>query len=259
MTALAVQFHLEQTQWWSPERIAQHQYHQLGLLLRHSAQTVPYYRDLFQRAGFDAAKTVTPETWQRIPTLSRRALKQQFQALQSNAVPEDHGAIRSFDTSGSTGAPVVVHKTELQRVFWRANTLRDQLWHKRDLSAAMASIRIFDSPAEAAYPQGVSSSRWGESSAMFATGPGSQIAKRRRPFRLLECASCCGAVCPRPPRRCECLARATDVCRTEPSSARPVPHLSAVWHDNLSLMMIDIAVPSVSTPSSFASSADQSR
>ncbi len=175
LIALAVQFQLEQSQWWSPERIAEHQYHQLGLLIRHSAQTVPYYRDLFRRVGFDAAKTVTPETWRRIPTLSRRALKQHFQTLQSNAVPEDHGAVRSFDTSGSTGAPVFVHKTELQRFFWLTNTLRDHLWHKRDLSATMASIRIFDNPAEAAYPQGVSSSRWGESSAMFATGPGHSL------------------------------------------------------------------------------------
>jgi phenylacetate-CoA ligase len=44
-------------------------------------------------------------------------------------------------TSGSTGAPVRVLKTGLTDLMWRAVTLRDHVWHRRDLSAKLAAIR----------------------------------------------------------------------------------------------------------------------
>lgn len=51
--ALALQFQLLQTEWWSPERLRAHQFAQLGQLVRHAGETVPYYRALFHQIGFD--------------------------------------------------------------------------------------------------------------------------------------------------------------------------------------------------------------
>ena len=44
-------------------------------------------------------------------------------------------------TSGSTGAPVRVMKTQITALFWNALTLRDHLWHRRDLGRKLAVIR----------------------------------------------------------------------------------------------------------------------
>jgi phenylacetate-CoA ligase len=44
-------------------------------------------------------------------------------------------------TSGSTGRPITYYVTELAQLFWRAYTLRDHLWHQRDLSGKLAAIR----------------------------------------------------------------------------------------------------------------------
>ena len=42
---LAALFQIEQSQWWSQEKLRQHQFAQLRPLLKHSAQYVPYYKD----------------------------------------------------------------------------------------------------------------------------------------------------------------------------------------------------------------------
>jgi phenylacetate-CoA ligase len=44
-------------------------------------------------------------------------------------------------TSGATGIPVEVQKTNLSKIWWNATNLREVLWHKRDLSQSFAIIR----------------------------------------------------------------------------------------------------------------------
>ena len=44
-------------------------------------------------------------------------------------------------TSGSTGIPVEVQKTNLSRLWWNAKNLLETLWYKRDLSLPFAVIR----------------------------------------------------------------------------------------------------------------------
>ncbi len=44
-------------------------------------------------------------------------------------------------TSGSTGTPVEIQRTNLSLLWWNATNLREILWHKRDLSQSFAIIR----------------------------------------------------------------------------------------------------------------------
>jgi len=61
--------------------------------------------------------------------------------MRSTSIPREHGNVKMTFTSGSTGQPVRVLKTELTQLFWRAFTLRDSLWHQRDFRGTMAAIR----------------------------------------------------------------------------------------------------------------------
>lgn len=172
LSLLTLQFQFEQTQWWPPERLLGHQLSQLEVLLRHAGETVPYYRELFRRIGFDPRQRLTIEDWRRLPILTRRELQDHYAELRSVAPPAGHGAVHESSSSGSTGTPVKVLKTGLQMLFWQAGTLREHLWHRRDLTLRLATIRNPNDRMAALYPAGVTSRNWGSSTAGFATGPG---------------------------------------------------------------------------------------
>lgn len=138
--ALAMQFQFAQSERLTDARILELQLRQLGALTAHAYATVPFYRQRWG-ATFDYASPLTPERIAGLPLLTRRDLQENFEALKSNAVPPSHGAIGEARTSGSTGTPVRVLKTELCTLFWNAFTLRDHFWHQRDFSGTLAGIR----------------------------------------------------------------------------------------------------------------------
>ena len=63
---VVVRKQLEQTQWWSPDRLAQLQLQRLRSLLQHAQQHVPYYRELFARTGFEPAAVTSLADLQRL-------------------------------------------------------------------------------------------------------------------------------------------------------------------------------------------------
>jgi phenylacetate-CoA ligase len=137
---LALQFQLERTQWLPPERLLELQFRQLDVLLRHAWDTVPYYRERW-RGLYEPGSQLTAGTFDRLPLLSRRDLQGHFETLASTALPAAHGSTGETRTSGSIGMPVRVLKTELNELLWRAFTLRDHHWHRRNLGGKLAAIR----------------------------------------------------------------------------------------------------------------------
>jgi phenylacetate-CoA ligase len=131
---LALLHQLEHSQWLSYARIGQLQSRQLELLLRHAATTVPYYR---KRWG----STASAQDFADLPLLIGRDLQDNFAELKSKAIPPEHGTVVEVRSSGSTGSPKRVLKTQLSQLFWHALTLREHLWHRRDLSGKLAAIR----------------------------------------------------------------------------------------------------------------------
>lgn len=168
---LAILQQIERNQWDDPETIRARQFHQLNQLLAHARATVPLYAERLRQAGLAGDAPVTPEAWLRMPLLTRGDIQQAGSALLSNALPEAHGKTTTASTSGSTGTPVTVHGTAITGLAWELVTLREHLWHKRDLSAAMAVIRRIPG-GKAAYPHGLRQANWGAPTAsIFANGP----------------------------------------------------------------------------------------
>jgi phenylacetate-CoA ligase len=137
---LALLHQLEDSQWWPAERLEAEQNRQLDALLRYTWETVPFYREAW--AGrYEPAATASREAFEDLPVLSRRSLQERYEALKSRSVPAAHGKAFEARTSGSTGAPVRVLKTDITGLFWNALTLRDHLWHRRDLGGKLAVIK----------------------------------------------------------------------------------------------------------------------
>jgi len=172
---LSLLYQLEQSQWWTPEELRRHQFRQLGALLRHAMETVPFYRGRLADAGVSRDAGLTPEAWSRIPVLARAEVQGTADGLLSGHVPKAHGRQNEVFTSGSTGTPVRVVKTALTQMFWDAFTLRDHLWHRRDVSGKLAAIR---EPAKggAAYPDGIQGKAWSRAAAAaFPPGPAAML------------------------------------------------------------------------------------
>ena len=131
---LSLLFQLEQSQWLPADRLRALQLRQFGALLKHAWETVPYYRERW-KAKPDAGN------FAQIPLLTRRDLQQHFDSLASDRPPEAHGPLGESRTSGSTGAPVRILKSQIADLFWRALTLREHRWHRRDLARKLAVIR----------------------------------------------------------------------------------------------------------------------
>jgi phenylacetate-CoA ligase len=137
---LALQFQLDRSQWLAAEQLRDLQFRQLDVLLRHACETVPYYRESWQ-GRYDPARPLTPESFSRMPVLTRSELQSQFDSLMSSRPPGDHGQVAESRTSGSTGAPVRILKTGLVQLLWQAIVLREHQWFQRDLGGKLAAIR----------------------------------------------------------------------------------------------------------------------
>lgn len=168
---LALLYQFDQSQWWPPERLLEHQLTQIHLLLKHFAATSPCYGDRLAATDIDLQRPLDFDTFRKIPPLTRQDIQTSGDELLSTEVPKDHGRILTAASSGSTGRPVTAHKTDVNQTFHRALNLRNHLWHRRDLSATFATIRGYD-PGVAMAPDGGHSATW---TSVYKTGPSVQL------------------------------------------------------------------------------------
>jgi len=162
--ALAMQYQLERSQWLPPNELQKAQFGQLRQVLTEVFNKIAYWRDTLTRAGFDPVRPFSEKQFASLPILDRKAVQALADQIVNPSVPGSHGKIHKGSTSGSTGTPVVFYQTDLTQHFWRALTLRDHLWHRRDFSGKMALIRSMVSTHVA--------SNWGIATArLIQTGP----------------------------------------------------------------------------------------
>jgi phenylacetate-CoA ligase len=154
--ALAMQYRLQQTQAINAAAANQLREQSLQALLKHALSTVPYYRDhpVIKAMGNQI-------NWNNFPILTRSALQANESQLRSTAPPKSHGKIIEFRSSGSTGRPVNTLSSEYAQVYWRAMTVRDHIWARRDFSKKIAIIKFLPT-GQSLYP-GVNSRTWGPS------------------------------------------------------------------------------------------------
>lgn len=165
---LALMQQFDESQWWSSQALCDAQRIQLDLLMQHADASVPLQAERLRAAGYVPGATSATDVLQRLPTITRRDLQTHFEAMVSRQPIESHGAGRDQYTSGSTGTPVKVRTNDLKQIYWHAITLRDHLWHRRNLGGKFAAIRIAGAKG--------SHATWGSSAGIvFGTGPGVQL------------------------------------------------------------------------------------
>lgn len=157
---LAIQYQLEQSQWWPQQRILDLQLQQFSLVFQHAVTMVPYYRQRFAPWSAGVSDWVQ---YRDLPLSSRREIQQAGAAMHSEAPPPEHGPVVATESSGSTGSPLVTRGTGWSQLMWYAFLLRDHLWHGRDLGGKLAAIRSKTTAVK--FPN------WGLATSPYVTGP----------------------------------------------------------------------------------------
>lgn len=138
---LAILYQLDQSQWWPAETLLRAQLGQLETLLRHAAQTAPFYRDRLKFLKDVLPGALSLELITRIPILKRGDIQAAGDDLLSQRLPKDHGRVNLVQTSGSTGSPISVRSTGVTGLYWQVLNLRSHLWHGRAFSGRVGCIR----------------------------------------------------------------------------------------------------------------------
>ena len=155
---LALMFQLNDSEYLEPEVVERRQLDALHRVLRHSARTVPYYRDSPGYVPVAGLPRITAADWRQVPILTRAAIQQAGTGLRSAKLPPEHEPVNEVVSAGSTGPPVLVLGTKVTGLFWQAITLRDMLWHGRDMGLKLAAIRA--DRADQIPPEGLVLSNW---------------------------------------------------------------------------------------------------
>jgi phenylacetate-CoA ligase len=95
---------LDETQWWSTEKLEEYQSERLRLLIRHVYKNVPYYTRLFQEHGISPSDINTIYDLPKIPILTKEVLRNKLRDLISTNFDEKD--LVYLSTSGTTGQPV---------------------------------------------------------------------------------------------------------------------------------------------------------
>ena len=162
VAALAGQ--LEKSQWLPAGELARLQHRQLVAVARHAALQSPHFARRLRSAGLEPEDLGTPEGLRRLPPLARRELQRAGPDLLCAQVPPAHLPLAEYSSSGSTGEPVSLRRTELNRIDWQALTMRVHAWHGTGPDMRLCALR-------AKLPGVIERPDWGPPSAfMLRTG-----------------------------------------------------------------------------------------
>ena len=105
---------LRRSQWWDEERLRAMQAEQLGRLVAHAYENVPYYRRAFELRKLTPADIQRPEDLAFLPVLTREDVRANLDRLvdRTRATRAGIAGVVAFKTSGSTGAPLRFWGTE---------------------------------------------------------------------------------------------------------------------------------------------------
>lgn len=95
---------LQESQWWSRERLEEYQMKQLSKLLHHAYKNVPYYRRVFDERGLKPKDIQDFSDLRKLPCLDKNTLRLHAQHIAAENV--DLGKLPMSHTSGTTGKPL---------------------------------------------------------------------------------------------------------------------------------------------------------
>ena len=101
----AVRALIAESRSWSRDQVAGHQSRELARILDRCASAIPYYREVWARAGIRPSQIRRAEDLPQLPVLPKETVRRQGASLMA---PDIRPYWTQY-TSGSTGTPVVVH------------------------------------------------------------------------------------------------------------------------------------------------------
>ena len=187
-------FQFDETQWWPAGSLRQAQLAQATAVLRYARGARPGWRDALAALDFTRGDPLDDGAWRSVPVLRRPALQAAGPALHC-APPASHGPVGESYTSGSTGMPVRTLGTRVTRLIWNALTVREHLWHRRDLSRTLGAIRVL--PAAAQKKEPLRATTWGAPlRLLYRTGPSEGLTSSpRSKARSNGCCACGRPTC----------------------------------------------------------------
>lgn len=139
LASMAWQF--DRSQWLPADDIAALQYRQLQVLVRFHAQHAPAFAERLAAAGLTPTDIATPDGLRRLPELTRPMVQSGRHVAAEEPLPRMHRPTGLVNTSGSTGEPVRVVRTALNRLHWLGLSIRFHLWAEPELTARFVAIR----------------------------------------------------------------------------------------------------------------------
>jgi phenylacetate-CoA ligase len=116
---------VEESQWWTREKLEAFQFEELRKVLRIAFDSVPFYQKRYAEAGVRLDDIQTPADLRRLPVLERDDVKRFKNELCSTTYT---GKLLPHSTGGSTGTPVQFFRTP-ESYDWRtAVTDRSYAW-----------------------------------------------------------------------------------------------------------------------------------
>jgi phenylacetate-CoA ligase len=103
----ALSAQVQQSQWWSHEKLHDFQAEQLWAILRRSVRDVPYYRDSYQPAVAGMEQRDLPQAMARLPYIAKADVRDGAKAFISES---KQGPLFSGSTSGTTGTPLTLYQ-----------------------------------------------------------------------------------------------------------------------------------------------------
>jgi len=95
---------LQESQWWSREKLEEYQMQQLSKLLHHAYENVPYYRRVFDERGLKPRDIQDFDDLRKLPYLTKDMFKSNFGRMVATNVKLKSLTVNH--TSGTTGKPI---------------------------------------------------------------------------------------------------------------------------------------------------------
>jgi phenylacetate-CoA ligase len=133
---------LEESQWWSPERLNRLRVQRLRAFLQQIGSTVPYYQRLFAQERFDPNGIESLDALARLPFLTKPLIRAQSESLKAI----DAGALTRYNTGGSSGEPLIFYIGKGRRSHDVAAKWRATRWWNADIGDR--EVVVWGSPIE---------------------------------------------------------------------------------------------------------------
>ncbi len=111
---------LHKSEFWYKEQFHDYQVEQLGKLLKHAGEKVPYYRRLFNEIGFHPQDFKNISDISKFPLLSKDNIKENYEDFIAEGVDEKNCTYMT--SGGSTGDPLKIYMDRKYRSRNHANT-----------------------------------------------------------------------------------------------------------------------------------------